>query len=261
MAGRGRGPVPPTRAPLDFLPAIVFNEGMENDTPRYHGAGDGIPRSGTGDAPVPHGKSYTCADCASLSCTKADRGAMPRNCPVRDEALVRAALAEYDAHRDFYVTASGIEKAGYCRWPRLRETVELCRRMGYERVGLAFCDGLRREAGIVAHLLREAGFTVVSVVCKAGGVDKCAAGISEEDKLRPGGFEPMCNPILQAMALNRERTQLNIVLGLCVGHDSLFYRYSDALTTTLVAKDRALMHNPAAAIYGAEGYCRGRLHE
>ena len=36
--------------------------------------------------------------------------------------------------------------------------------------------------------------------------------------------EPMCNPIAQAQLLNRAQTQLNICLGLCVGHDSLFYK-------------------------------------
>ena len=32
----------------------------------------------------------------------------------------------------------------------------------------------------------------------------------------------MCNPILQAEKLNEQQTDVNIVMGLCVGHDSLF---------------------------------------
>ena len=64
----------------------------------------------------------------------------------------------------------------------------------------------------------------------------------------------MCNPILQAKILNSEKTDLNIVVGLCVGHDSLFYRYSDAPVTTAVTKDRVLGHNPAAALYTADSY-------
>lgn len=64
----------------------------------------------------------------------------------------------------------------------------------------------------------------------------------------------MCNPIMQAKILNEQATDLNIVMGLCVGHDSLFYKYSEALTTTLVTKDRVLGHNPAAALYTAESY-------
>ena len=64
----------------------------------------------------------------------------------------------------------------------------------------------------------------------------------------------MCNPIMQAKLLNREKTDLNIVIGLCVGHDSLFYKYSDALCTTLVTKDRVLAHNPVGALYQAGSY-------
>jgi len=44
-----------------------------------------------------------------------------------------------------------------------------------------------------------------------------------------------------------------------VGHDSMFYKYSDALVTTLVAKDRVTGHSPAAAIYCAEGYFKNRI--
>ena len=64
----------------------------------------------------------------------------------------------------------------------------------------------------------------------------------------------MCNPIMQAEVLNKEGTDLNIVIGLCVGHDSLFYKHSDALCTTLVTKDRVLAHNPVAALYQADKY-------
>ena len=69
----------------------------------------------------------------------------------------------------------------------------------------------------------------------------------------------MCNPIAQARLLNSRPTDFNIALGLCVGHDSLFYKHSDALVTTLVAKDRVLAHNPCGAIYCAEGYFKERL--
>ena len=59
---------------------------------------------------------------------------------------------------------------------------------------------------------------------------------------------------MQAKILNKEKTDMNIVMGLCVGHDSLFYKYSEALVTTLVAKDRVMGHNPAAALSTSESY-------
>ena len=78
-------------------------------------------------------------------------------------------------------------------------------------------------------------------------------------KLKPGQYEAMCNPILQAKLLNEQKTDFNIALGLCVGHDSLFYQYSEARVTTLVVKDRVLAHNPVGAIYCADGYFKNRL--
>lgn len=204
---------------------------------------------------------YTCANCTIHACGEEHPEKLPKNCPMQKEALMKAAFqtCQEPENRDFYITASELEALGYCQWPRLKETVELCRRMGYTKVGLAFCRGLRKEAGIVDGLLRRAGLQVVSVICKAGGVDKERCGIDPAAKLHPGQFEPMCNPIAQAMLLNEQQTQFNIALGLCVGHDSMFYKYSDALVTTLVAKDRVTGHNPAAAIYCAEGYFRDRI--
>ena len=157
------------------------------------------------------------------------------------------------------MTSSSIEAIGYGEWVRVRETMEFCRRMGYHKLGLAFCGGLHQEARVLAKILRDNGFEVVSVVCKVGAVDKCQAGMTDEQKVKPGQYEPMCNPIMQAQLLNKEKTQFNIVLGLCVGHDSLFYKYSEAMLTTLVAKDRVLQHNPVGALYGAEKYCAKRL--
>ena len=69
----------------------------------------------------------------------------------------------------------------------------------------------------------------------------------------------MCNPILQARLLNQAGTDLNVVIGLCVGHDSLFYRYSDAYVTTLVTKDRVTGNNPATALYTAESYYKKKF--
>nr|WP_242699567.1 DUF1847 domain-containing protein [Faecalibacterium sp. Marseille-P9590] len=180
---------------------------------------------------------------------------------MRNASVMEAARAGYDLpeNHDFYVNCSAIEGLGYCQWPRLKETVEFCKRMGYHKLGLAFCKGLRKEARIVADLLRAQGFEVVSVICKTGGISKEEVGIPEEVKIHPGEFEAMCNPIAQAKLLNEQHTEFNIEVGLCVGHDSMFYKYSDAMVTTLVAKDRVLAHNPCGAIYCAEGYFKKRL--
>lgn len=204
---------------------------------------------------------YTCAHCTVHACWEAEPQKLPVNCPMRQQEQVRETMAVYEEpeNQDFYVKASEIEARGYGEWVRLREIIELCKSMGYRKVGLAFCKGLRKEAKVAADILREHGLEVVSVICKAGGIDKTEAGIGEQMKLHPGEFDPMCNPILQAKLLNEQKTEFNIALGLCVGHDSQLYKYSDALVTTLVAKDRVLAHNPVGALYQADGYCKRRF--
>ena len=138
--------------------------------------------------------------------------------------------------------------------PRVQETCEFAQKMGYGKIGIAFCGGLFSEALSLTQILEAQGFEVISVVCKAGRTPKEQIGIKEEEKVRIGEFESMCSPIAQAMILNEEKTDFNILLGLCVGHDSLFLKYSDALCTVLVAKDRVLAHNPCAALYTTGSY-------
>lgn len=204
---------------------------------------------------------YTCTHCQVLACASGDQAQMPKNCPMKEQQLMKEAFQAYGEpeNHDFYVCSSGIEAEGYCRWPRLKETLEFCGQMGYRKIGIAFCKGLKKEAKVVEDLFRSRGFEVVSVICKTGGFSKEQAGIPEDKKVHPEQFEAMCNPIAQAKLLNAQCTEFNVVIGLCVGHDSLFYRYSKAFTTTLVVKDRVLAHNPCGAIYCAEGYFKERL--
>ena len=205
---------------------------------------------------------YSCAQCAIHACYQQDHSKMPANCPMRQADQMQKAFAVYSqpAYQDFYIQSCIVEAEGYGEWPRLRETIEFAKKLDYTRLGMAFCYGLRKEAKIVDSLLRRHEFEVVSVICKTGGIDKSEAGIPGQYRVRPErSFEAMCNPVAQAMLLNSQHTQLNISLGLCVGHDALFAKFSDALVTTLVVKDRALANNPVGAIYCAEGYLAPKL--
>ena len=139
--------------------------------------------------------------------------------------------------------------------PRMLEICEFARKMGYTRLGLVFCMGLDKEAVIVNRILQNQGFEVVSVICKAGSEPKEFIGIQETEKVRIGTrHESMCNPILQAMVVNEAKTDFNVLLGLCVGHDSLFFKYAEAPTTVLAVKDRLTGHNPLAPIYTSGSY-------
>ena len=142
--------------------------------------------------------------------------------------------------------------------PRVQEICEFAQKMGYRKLGIAFCGGLHSEALSLTQILEAQGFEVISVTCKAGGTPKEQIGIKDEEKIRVGEFESMCSPIAQGMILNAEETDFNILVGLCVGHDSLFLKYSKAYCTVLVAKDRVLSHNPCAALY-TTGSCYARM--
>jgi uncharacterized metal-binding protein len=128
---------------------------------------------------------------------------------------------------------------------RLEEIIEFARRAGYTRLGLAFCIALAREAELVASILKQ-HFKVDSVCCKIAGLNKDAHQMS---KIKPDQFEVACNPIGQARMLNRAATQLNIMLGLCIGHDILFQKHCEAPVTVLAVKDRVLAHNPLAVLH------------
>jgi uncharacterized metal-binding protein len=154
-----------------------------------------------------------------------------------------------------------VEGLFYGKLTRVEEIIEFANRIGAKKIGIATCAGLIEEAKIFAEILTAKGLDYYSVICKVGAVDKTEIGILEEEKVRPGSHESMCNPILQARILNYHKTDLNVVVGLCVGHDSLFIKYSEAPVTTLVTKDRVTGHNPVAALYTAHSYYKRLLEK
>lgn len=142
--------------------------------------------------------------------------------------------------------STAIESRYYMEKTRLEELILYSKGMEYERIGLAFCIGMEKEARIIQKIL-EKDFMVHSVCCKVCGIDKKELELERLHSRE--GVEAMCNPIGQAMVLNKEKTQLNVILGLCMGHDILFTKHSEAPVTTLAVKDRVLAHNPLGAIY------------
>ena len=113
---------------------------------------------------------------------------------------------------------------------------------------------LAGEAKAVDKFYGGKGFEVVSVACKAGRTPKEAIGLNDDQKIFPNTVESMCNPIFQAEIVNNEKVEFNILMGLCVGHDSLVIKYLDAPVTVLAVKDRLMGHNPLAAVYNMDSY-------
>lgn len=201
----------------------------------------------------------SCADCAVVNCIF-EEGEFPDFCLTKslDAEVLDSAMKEYENPeiKRAAIAAAEVETENYCKMTRLEETIEFARKLGAKKIGIATCAGLISETRIVASIFRRKGFEVTGIACKCGTQKKTDIGVPEFCNATGAN---MCNPVLQAKYLNSVHTDLNILVGLCVGHDSLFYRYSDALVTTLVSKDRVLAHNTVGAIYQADKYYKGKL--
>lgn len=180
---------------------------------------------------------FKCAECG-----KANACYQGKSC--YDQGLIQPEYQEGD-NLKILKTASRLEAEYYMQLNRLQELILFAKEMGYKRLGLGFCVGLAKEARILSEVLGK-HFEVESVICKVGGVDKKTFDLPNIIDER---YEACCNPIGQAKYLAKVGTDLNIIVGLCVGHDILFTKYSEAPVTTLVVKDRVLAHNPLGAIY------------
>lgn len=181
----------------------------------------------------------------------------PGFCPSKvdpDTQGFARALYEDPETRRIAMESAKVEAEGYCKWTRVDEIVQFARKMGYRKIGIANCISFVDHAYVLSGILESHGFEVVSVACKNGSIPKESIGLTENEKIHPGQFEALCNPVAQAELLAAHGAEFNVVMGLCIGHDSLFFKYAKAPSTVLVAKDRVLGHNPLAALQLADSY-------
>lgn len=130
-----------------------------------------------------------------------------------------------------FEASNALKADGKGQWTRIQEVLSYIKYMGFGKVGLAYCAGLRSEAETLTEIFAGNGVELSTVVCNVGGKG--------------------CNPIGQAMILNEVGADFSIVMGLCMGHDVLFQQFSDAPTTVLAIKDRVAFHNPVAPLYSS----------
>ena len=200
---------------------------------------------------------FSCEKCTTAACRFKNEGKYPKFCLTAnsDKELVEETINIYKEDKnvgDIARISASIEGEFYGRYTRVEETVEFIKRMKYRKVGIATCVGLLSESRILSKILTANGIDNYVVGCKTGAVDKTEIGVPNELKLNHGcGHESLCNPVLLAKILEKEHTDFNIVMGLCIGHDTLFLKYSSVPTTVLVVKDRVLGHNPVQALYTA----------
>ncbi|MBD3292707.1 MAG: DUF1847 domain-containing protein [Armatimonadia bacterium] len=122
---------------------------------------------------------------------------------------------------------------------RLEQFVDLAHRLGADTIGIAYCVGFAKQAEkLEAYLSDE--FEVVPAGCKVH--DLQAADLVE------GATGTSCNPAGQAEILNDAGTDLNISIGLCLGHDMIFQKHSLVPVTAMAVKDRPTNHQPLDAL-------------
>jgi uncharacterized metal-binding protein len=210
-----------------------------------------------------------CAKCVDRKCVKEGwtRDQLPEFCPMKHKQdVIDRAMKKYEDPEELnlYRNATVNEQRAYMNVrgrviavrPRVLEIIKFSEMMGWNKLGVAFCTGLGEEAKRVVEIFESAGLEVYSVCCKCGNVDKTEWGIDGEDKIHalrgnPEYFEAGCNPITQAEVLSSENVDLNVIVGLCIGHDIHFTKYAKGPVTTLIVKDRVTGHNPFASLYSS----------
>jgi len=203
-------------------------------------------------------QSPKCANCKVIACCTTNRLNGPGNCPTKNhQDLNESAMKLYHEDpqvRDMIIASVKTSSAGAQKWTRVEATMDFARQMGYQKLGIATCIALRFEAAMLEKILEANGFEVATVCCKYGGNPKESIGVIDKEQTysipAAGIYDPSCNPVGQALILNEEKTDLNLLVGLCVGHDTLFTMHSKAPVTTFMVKDVRLYHNPAGALYG-----------
>jgi len=211
-------------------------------------------------------KYPTCSKCSIRYCREREsfkKEELPDFCPMKyseNQTLIEKSRneAKNEKNKEKFAASALVEKEAYeivrgkiiAVRPRIKELIELAKKWEAKKIGIAFCNGLRKEALRLTKILESNDFEIYSVNCKCGHSDKTQLGVPKEYKIRDvNQFEASCNPILQAYLLNQAETDINVIVGLCIGHDMFFTKYSEAPVTTLIVKDRYLGHNPYAGLY------------
>jgi uncharacterized metal-binding protein len=197
---------------------------------------------------VPHEKILTCP-CKKQGCWRGERNKIPVYCEANiylDE--LGKSNKEYSKKGtfDIYKASCIVREHNDGMTPRIEESVLYAKELKLKRIGFAACMAMVDELDLLSKLFSKEGFKVYSACCQIGGVGATERGVPEVN----GYSASWCHSIAQAEILNKEKTELNFIVGLCMGHDILFNLYSKAPVSTLIVKDRVTGNNPAAALYG-----------
>jgi uncharacterized metal-binding protein len=193
-------------------------------------------------------KTLNCI-CPKQGCWRGEDSGVPLYCEANAyPEVITESTGQYNSPeaKRIYRAAAAVGQDNNGMNPRITEAVLLAKEMGVKKVGFAACTAMVWELSQLVKLFKKEGFEVVTAGCQIGRVSPEHRGAPE----LKGCVRAWCNPIAQAGILNVEKTGLNFIVGLCMGHDILFVQHSKAPASTLIVKDRVTGNNPAAALYG-----------
>lgn len=193
-------------------------------------------------------REYGCRHCATVASFSGEPARMPTTCPTRTHPALTGAVEPYlgEERRELMRAADAVPFDGEARLrTRVEELAAFAKQRGLERIGIAFCVSMRREAQRLAEILEGEGLEPSLACCRAGAIDPAKAGLPRPN---PDRFASMCNPVAQARLLDEAGAQLVAAVGLCLGHDLVLQEESAAPVTTLVVKDRVHDHQPVRAL-------------
>ena len=148
-----------------------------------------------------------------------------KTCPFRDSSRFYSnSLGKFELEPDYEeLFERGISKA------RANEVLEYAKKMNYKKLGVAVCYALLSECRLFINSLRENAIKCVVVVCGPEASKTPSLNLDEIDS-----YVVVCDPLSQAEILNSKKTDFNIIVGLCLGNDSLLVKNLNALSSILV---------------------------
>lgn len=194
-------------------------------------------------------KTLTCI-CKKQGCWTGDpQKGIPAYCQANNyiEELKKS-TSEYQKKENIRIYEAacvvGAENNGFR--PRIEEALHFTKQLKVSKVGFAACTAFENEIIFLKQFFNDEGIEIACAGCQIGRIDSRERGLPKLNNY----INDTCNPIAQAEILNSENTGLNFIVGLCLGPDILFTRYSNAPVSTLIVKDRMMGNNPAGALYG-----------
>ena len=180
-----------------------------------------------------------CTSCDNKICRK-EQISCERESFVKSDIISQY---QEESHREIVEAAAKLVDSGRSgKLSRMEEIIEFAKRMNYQKLGIAYCYGMEKQARAIEKFLTDEWFDVSAVSCSVGGLKQ------SEVNAASCIHKVSCNPLGQAEQLNAEKVDLTLVVGICMGHDILLNRNLSMDFTTLVVKDRKFNHAPLMGI-------------